>query len=304
MPNCNCDFDENNNQVQEEESIEDRFRNKILYGKELIYFTKKVQDEIASASSAAQSSEEIISAIESAKSEILADVRDIVDDSIDGVNSKLDLILEKLDELDGRILSITPLKLDFNKDDYVGDLSIFNLVDPVENYFSDTEGHGISVENLDDMVVALRAGRTIEFSEGESGVTVLTENRTETYTPPISYAGNGGYEYEVPDGLEVYEEFHNNGNDFFIFKNAIILGNYGVIPYEQEDVAEEMRNKMNDFISGRIQFEEYMNYFEPYMHTVIVCRFDGGVKSGRDGTFIFTDIPKEDFIDFHYETLD
>ena len=304
MPNCNCDFDENNNQVQEEESIEDRFKNKILYGKELIYFTKKVQDEIASASSAAQSSEEIISAIESAKSEILADVRDIVDDSIDGVNSKLDLILEKLDELDERILSITPLKLDLNKDAYVGELSVFNLVDPVGNYFYDTEGHGISVENLDDMVVALRAGRTIEFSEGESGITVLTEDSTETYTPPISYATNGEYEYEVPDGLEVYEEFHNNGNDFFIFKNAVILGDYCVIPSEQEGVAEEMRNKMNDFISGRIQFEEYMNYFEPYMHTVIVCRFDGGVKGGQDGTFIFTDIPKEDFIDFHYETLD
>lgn len=294
MANCNCDFD-NNSQIQdEEESIADRMKDKILYGRELIYFTKKVQDEIASATSDAQNSEEVISAIESAKGEILADVRDMIDGGIGEVNSKLDLILGKLDEIDEKILALTPLKININGDNYIGELDAVNLLDPTNQYFHRIYGSGMSTDEMDDIIAALRAGRPIDYGMGESGYVVVTES--DDSEPAEMRVDNGIYNYEIPDGLEVYEMFNNNGNECYIFKNAVILG-YELVPSEQATIAQEMMDKIESFRCGHISFEEYMDFFEPYKHTILLCKLNNmvsDVKSG-DSYFILTDIPKEDF---------
>ena len=299
MANCNCEFPDI---PVEEDTIENRLKGKLIDGKELIYFSKKIQDEIAGASS---SSPEVLEAVASAKGEILEEVYQLQEEAVatnsaehDEIQDKLDLILSRLDDIEEKLISFTPYPIQIDDDSHIGYIGVSNLLDPDNEYFGEPiYGEAVYVENVEDVICALREGRSVEFSRGESGISVLTDTIAHSEQQNnISYAsGNRGFgAYEIPQGLEVFEYFRNGDNDFFVFRNAVVNSYGDLIPSSFIDKIEEGWAMANSFYTGQMSFDDYMEYFGPYATTVILCRSDGGVKS-VPSSIIIIGIPKEDF---------
>lgn len=309
---------------------------RLLKGKELFYYTKKVKEAITSSKGEVDISG-VYDAIDSAKEDINANI-DSLDENYQNLTEVYNLLINKLDSMDDKLNLMFANVEEFKKsvpykataEEPIGYVSLINLLaltgHPNPNY-----GTACYCENLQESIEALREGRDLVISNNYSEVIYTSEEENvvdvDDQLEPVQDSGDNistawqsvtdepieTVKGIVPEGLPIVEYYHTSYGDYFVSENLFITNEGGMVPQSQVDKYDELYSIIDQFENGEISFEEYMEQLNPYKHTMIIFSSNDSsgtiVKAGSNrggqillGKYIvLTDIPKNEFVEVEGE---